>query len=100
MKALLNDEGKRLWGYVFPDGEVPIQGINSHKVRIGDLGGEIDVYLVDWGALTAEQRSLILRHLKNRFVSSEVAVEAEILKSGLPLRAALVSCVPIPGRFF
>jgi hypothetical protein len=114
MKALLNEEGQKLWGFVFPDGEVPVKNIMSFKAHIDEptdtkhiskdvkalAGKDINVYLVDWAALTEEQRNLILEHLKCRFGSSEDTVEAEILKSGLPLRACLVSCVSIPGRFF
>ncbi len=99
MKALLNDEGKKLWGFVFPNGEVPIKGISPVKAQIEERG-TMDVYLLDWAALTEEQRGLILEHLKERFGNSVVEVETEILKSGLPLRACLVSCVSIPARFF
>ena len=100
MKALLNDEGKKLWGYVFPNGEVPVKGINSFNAHIEGLEEKMQVYLVDWAALSEEERDLILEHLKYRFGDSKAAVETEILKKGLPLRAALVSCVSIPARFF
>jgi hypothetical protein len=98
MKALLNDEGKKIWGFVFPNGEVPIKGISSYKAQIEEKG-EMEVYLVDWAALTDQERDLILDHLKSRFENSKVAVLTEILKNGLPLRAFLVSCVSIPARF-
>jgi hypothetical protein len=99
MKALLNEEGMKIWGFVFPNGGVPIKGISAYKAQV-EGKGEMEVYLVDWAALTDEERSLILDHLKNRFGSSKEEVEAEILKKGLPLRAALVSCVSIPARYF
>jgi len=99
MKALLNDEGKKIWGFVFPNGGVPIKGISSYKAQLEGKGA-MEVYLVDWAALTDEQRTLIIDHLKSRFGSSKEAVETEILKNGLPLRAALVSCVSIPARYF
>ena len=98
MKALLNDEGMKIWGFVFPNGGVPIKGISSYKAQI-EGKGEMQVYLVDWAALDEEQRDLILERLKDKFVSSKEAVETEILKSGLPLRATLVSCVRIPLRY-
>jgi len=97
MKALLNNEGKKIWGFVFPNGEVPIKGISSYKAQL-EGKGEMQVYLVDWATLDEKQRDLILEHLKDKFASSKEAVEVEILKSGLPLRATLVSCVSIPLR--
>lgn len=99
MKALLNDEGQKIWGFVFPNGGIPIKGISPYKAQI-EGKGEMQVYLVDWAALSEEERDLILEHLKNRFGNSKEEVETEILKSGLPLRATLVSCVSIPVRYF
>lgn len=98
MKALLNGEGKKIWGYVFPNGEVPIKGISPYKAQI-EGKGEMQVYLVDWAALTENERDLVLEQLTSRFGSSKEEVETEILKSGLPLRATLVSCVSIPLRY-
>lgn len=95
MKAVLNEEGRKLWGCVFPDGQVPIKGVFPGKAQL-EGEGETAVYLVDWAALTDEQRDLILERLGRHFGNSKVLVEAEILKSGLPLRACLVSHVPIP----
>lgn len=99
MKALLNDEGKKIWGFVFPNGGVPVKGISSYEADV-EGKGKMEVYLVDWAALSEEERDLILDHLKSRFGDSKETVETEILKSGLPLRACLVSCVSIPLRFF
>jgi hypothetical protein len=99
MKALLNAEGKKIWGYVFPDGEVPVKTISPIDAQIEGLG-KTPVYLVDWAALVIHEREAILEHLKARFGDSRAAVETEILKSGLPLRAELVSAVSIDARFF
>jgi hypothetical protein len=99
MKALLNEEGKKIWGYVCPDGNIPVKSVAPFKARL-DRIGEMDVYLVDWAALTETQRDLILDHLKTRFRNSKKTVETAILKEGLPIRACLVSCVSIPARFF
>jgi hypothetical protein len=96
MKALLNEEGKKIWGYVFPNGTVPVKSVQPFEAKI--KGKEkMSVFLA---ALTEAERGLILDHLKGRFGDSREAVEAEVLKSGLPLRSVLVSCVSIPGRFF
>jgi predicted Fe-S protein YdhL (DUF1289 family) len=99
MRASLNDEGRRIWGYVFPDGEVPVMTMGPQEASVEGLG-KMQMYIVNWNALTDEQKKLIINHLKERFNSSEEVVKAEIQKSGLPLRAELVSHVAIPGRFF
>jgi len=100
MKALLNDEGKKTWGYVFPNGAVPVKGISSFKANV-EGEGEMEFYLVDWAALSEDERYLILSYLaeKNHLANSR-PIEEQILKSGLPLRASLVSCVPIPRYYF
>jgi hypothetical protein len=101
MKALLNEEGKKIWGYVFPNGTVPVKSVQPFEAKIKGKGkGTMSVFLVDWAALTETERGLILDHLKGRFGDSREGVEAEVLKNGLPLRSVLVSCVSIPGRFF
>jgi len=92
---MLNDEGKKVWGYVFPDGAIPVRNVVPFQATLGDH--DEDVYLVDWEALTGEEQDLILEHLKNRFGDSVDAVRREILKSGLPLRAKYVSCTIFPA---
>lgn len=98
MKALLNSEGDKVWAYVFPKGAVPVKGFSPFWAKV--RGVEMEVYLVDWTALTEVEKSLIVNHIADKSGDSRTAVEAEILKNGLPLRDALVSCVPIPGRYF
>jgi len=96
IKALLNDEGKKVWGYAFPEGEIPVKNLVSQTAMLEGLGEE-KVFLVNWEALTMKQKSLVLDHFKKRFGNSEVEVEAEIRKKGLPLRAKYVSCTSIPA---
>lgn len=98
MKALLNDEGKKIWGEIFPDGNIPVVSPQRHHAMLE--GKRELVYLVAWNDLTPDQRSLILNHLAKKFKGSTQSVETQILKDGLPLRASLVACVPIPLRYF
>lgn len=98
MKALLNDEGKKIWGYAFPDGSIEVTSFAPSTMQLGDT--KLDAYIVAWDNLTPVQRGQIIKHLAEAFASSEQQVETEILEKGLPLRASLVSCVPIPARYF
>ena len=97
MKAILNEEGKKMWGAIFPDG-IPVQTIVEHSVKLEDLG-ERDVYMVDWDVLTPVQRGQILNLLAEKFHCSPNEVENEILLKGLPLQAKYVAGVPIPMRY-
>jgi len=97
-KAFLNEEGKKIWGYVFPEGLVPIKSPVPQRAK---LGAEFElVFLVHWSALTQEQRELILEDLQRKFVAARAEVESQILEKGMPLRASLVDATSIPARYF
>jgi len=106
MRAVLNEEGKKIWSYVFPDGEVPVKNVLPIKGQVDGNAGPLkdgavfQAYIVDWECLTNVQKQKILEHFKTRFGGPVKAVLAQIEKDGLPLRANLVSSVAIPGRFF
>lgn len=95
--ALLNDDGKKVWGYVFPDGEIPVKSIAPFNAKLGDIGNE-KVFLVDWAALTENQRSLILHHLSEKFDVSIFNIEEKILTTGLPIRGKYVSSTSFPAH--
>jgi hypothetical protein len=84
--AFLNSEGKRLWGDVFPEGEVPIQSMVAQTATLEGIDGVERVFLVDWKELTAEQQKCILERIGSLSGTSKDAVLREILKVGLPLR--------------
>jgi len=97
MKAILNEEGKKVWGAIFPDG-VPVLDIASRTAEIEELGKDIKVYMVAWDALTPVQRGQILNLLSEKFKCSVRIIENDILDKGLPLQAKYVSGVAIPTR--
>jgi len=97
MNATLNDEGKKIWGNIFPDG-IPVLDIVSRTAEIEELGTDIKVYMVAWDALTPVQRGQILNLLATKFQCPEQAIEKDILAKGLPLQAKYVSGVTIPTR--
>lgn len=98
VSAHLSIEGKKVWGYVFPDGLVPV----AETEPVGrDLGneGKILSYMIAWDDLKPEQRARILQHLAFLFHASEFEIENTILRVGLPLRAKLVSSIVADRRF-
>lgn len=104
MKALLTDAGLKIWGYAFPAAEIPVKSaVPFHAFLVGPFNGlvyEEPVYLVDWAALTQEQRDLLLKHFMEKDGATRGQVEKEILDKGLPLRAKYVSSVVIPAMSF
>lgn len=99
IKAILNDDGKKVWGDIFPDG-VPVQNLGSQLAELEDLGQDIKVYMVAWDLLSPVRRAVIINRLASKFHSSPTEIENDILKKGLPLQSKYVSYVAIPTRFF
>lgn len=83
MWVLLNDEGKRVWGDVFPDGKVPVSTFFS-ETKLEGRGVE-KVALIDWLRLSRVQRDAILTKLSVRFGASKDAILDDVLRIGLPL---------------
>lgn len=84
--AFLNDEGKKIWGKIFPDGQVPIRSIISQGADLEGLNQTERVFLVDWPELTAEQQDAILTKLSEKSGAAKDVILKDILKIGLPLR--------------
>lgn len=84
--AFLNAEGKKVWGDVFPEGEVPIQSIIAQTATLEGIDRVERVFLVDWKELTAEQQKGILERISRLSGASKDVILKEILKVGLPLR--------------
>lgn len=84
--ASLNEEGKKHWGDIFPDGTVPIKSIIQIPAKLKGVNGTEKVYMVDWKALTRQQQEAILEKLSKYSGASKTEILKEILKVGLPLR--------------
>jgi len=97
-KAYLNQEGKKVWGSIFPGGSVPILSPQRHHTRLGEKRQL--AYMVAWDDLTPVQRGQIINKLASVFNGTTQDVENQILKDGLPLRADMVGSVAIPGKYF
>lgn len=98
-KAILNDEGMKVWGCAFPGRMIPINTPYPVKAKLGDIG-EQEVYLVAWAALSHQEQELILENLMKQFHALRADVEAQIQEKGLPIRASYVSAVSMPARYF
>jgi hypothetical protein len=84
--AYLNTEGKKLWGDVFPDGEVPIQSMIAQTATLEGVDGIERVFLLDWKELSAEQQKAILEKISKLSGASKDTIFKQVLKAGLPLR--------------
>lgn len=101
--AILNEEGTRAWGDVFPDNTLPVKSPFESGATLdqGKKQFNTDVYLVDWDALTETQRTAILDKLEKTFIGSRRKdISEQIRLEGLPIQAKYVSTVSIPPRFF
>ena len=99
MWVSLNDEGKRVWGDVFPDGKVPISTFFG-KAELEGSGSE-SVALIHWKGLSHAQQAAILTKLSERNEVPKDVILKDILKVGLPLRESYTTgTVAAELRFF
>ena len=89
MWVSLNDEGKKVWGDIFPDGQVPVCSFFGESELEG-LGKE-EVALISWKGLSFAQQASILKKISQLSHVPENIIKAEILKKGLPLRKSLTT---------
>jgi hypothetical protein len=75
----LNDEGKKLYGEVFPDGIVPVVSLLSSESH----------YLLYHEELTPEQIDKLLKLLAERFSTTKQDIKNQMLKDRIPLRTSL-----------
>ncbi|MDH5462496.1 MAG: hypothetical protein OEX09_09795 [Candidatus Bathyarchaeota archaeon] len=83
--AYLNDKGKRIWGDIFPSGEVPVRSIITQGAKLEGVGEE-RVFILEWSELTPQQQEAILERLSKKSGASKDFIIKDILKIGLPLR--------------
>jgi hypothetical protein len=99
MWVLLNDEGKRVWGHVFPDGKVPVCS-QFQEANLRGSGAE-RVVLVNWSALSLGQKYAVLAKISKSTGTSNETILKDILKIGLPLRERYTTgVVAAELRFF
>lgn len=86
--AYLNDEGKKIWGDIFPNGEVPVRSLLTQQARLEGAGTE-RVFLVAWDKLTIQQKNAIVERLSKNGGEPVEFIWKVISQVGLPLREKL-----------
>ena len=85
----LNEEGKKLYGEVFPTGEVPVLSMIS---TLAGIAGQAErVFLIFHEELTDEQIDKMLTLLSEKFQAPKHVIKKEMLKNRIPLREKYVS---------
>jgi len=87
--AILNPSGPNYgnWHSILGSMQVPLKGVASGTMQLGEEKS-VEVYLLDIGALTLQQRSRLLSFAAAKFGAPVYEVEREIAKNGFPVRAA------------
>jgi len=97
----LNEEGKELYGSVFPDGIVPVKSMFPQDATLQDQNGIQLVYKVDWEQLSDKQQDALLEVISKKFGVSKKIVKAQFEKDGfVPLRSQYVSGAGTFHKFY
>lgn len=90
----LSEEGKKLYGEVFPDGIVPVKVMLPQGATLEGQSKVQTVYKVDWEQLSDTQKDSLLELLSEKFGAPKKAIKAQFDKDGfIPLRDKYVSGV-------
>jgi len=89
--AYLNEEGKKLYGEIFPDGQVPVLSMIPQMANLGESETPERVYIVYIEELSSDQFKAIVDLIAEKFKAPRSIIEAEFKNNGIPLREKLVS---------
>ena len=90
----LNDEGKNLYGEIYPDGIVPVKIMFSQGARLEGQQRIQRVYKIDWEQLTEKQKDLTIKLLSAKFGAEPELIRHQFESDGfIPLRDKYVSGV-------
>lgn len=96
----LNEEGKKLFETVFPDGIVPVRSMLPSTMK---LGGQPQIaFKVDLKQLSKKQLNQLLESMSKKFHAPKTTIRKQIEKDGfIPLRQSLTSSAGTdqPGLF-
>ena len=101
MSAILNEEGMKLFGDIFPDKKIPVLHPLRGETELEGVG-EKQIYLVNVALLRRVDESAyqkLIKKVSEKFNAPIEVMGEEFNKRGLPLRAELVLSVEIDMRF-
>jgi len=88
--AHLNEEGKKIYGSIFPDGTVPVLVMIQTEAKLGNQPQ--GMFKVDLKQLSKKQLNQLLELMSRKFHAPKEAIRQQIRKDGfIPLRANLTS---------
>ena len=87
--AYLNEEGKRIYGDVFPDGTVPVVVMIQSEVKVGLSTSSVEAYLVYHEEMAPDQVELLLSKIADKFKVSKEDVRVQMISDRIPLRRSL-----------
>ena len=86
----LSQEGQAELGHIFKDGYIPVKQITPIRAELeGHPEKSALVFLVDWAQLSAEQQTLALDYLSEKFPKahpSEIRNQLEVSDGYLPIQ--------------
>lgn len=95
MEVVLNNEGRQIWGDIFPKGRVPVLSFTFSNTNLGK------VIFVNWRLLSAGQRDAVVEKIAKLSNQPAKVVLEDIELKGLPLRESVTTgAVVAETRFF
>lgn len=89
----LNEEGRRLYGKIFPESIVPVLAgdLQPHQAHLDKIENPEAVYRIDWNLLTGLQKSeCVMAVAKQMHVDPEAVRQDFEARGFIPLRAKYV----------
>ena len=68
----LNEEGRKIYGLIFPDGKIPVTDMSIKTATFEGQNGVHNIYLLDWQKLTENQKDSLVNLLSGKKVVNEL----------------------------
>ena len=82
----LNDEGKKIWEDIFPDGKISVLGFSFTEARLTNGPEKEKVVLVNWKSFSKSQQNAVEEKISKLSGVSPEYILKDIEKRGLPMR--------------
>lgn len=87
----LNDEGRKLYGEIFPHGKLPVISMFPQWAKLGGSETSSQIYLVKVSELSSEQFSKIVDIVMKNLGGPRREIEKNFKDNNIPLREELTS---------